>query len=210
MHLLKINSFAFGLTKLKSNLHSFFGAISRASNGWLINSFSFYHSNLHSPFPFGAIKLISPSQSKSISQSSHRKPNALSKESLLKQAVASMKLDSEAYVSILQACMDTKSISQGNQLHAHMVVNGVEQETSLKTKLLSFYVACGRMDDARLIFNRMSHRNVFLWNEMIRGYAWNEPFEDALALYYQMEQGMPRMDMPARLWHFTIKCSWQM
>eukprot|EP01018_Ginkgo_biloba_P030280 Gb_21441 [translate_table: standard] len=96
--------------------------------------------------------------------------------------------DPEIYGSLLQACTDMKALAPGKQVHAHLLINGHEQNLFLGTKLVSLYAMCGTMDDAHLVFDRLSKRNVILWNGMIRGYASNEPWEEALALYCQMQQ----------------------
>ncbi|XP_057861154.2 putative pentatricopeptide repeat-containing protein At3g23330 [Cryptomeria japonica] len=92
------------------------------------------------------------------------------------------------YASLLQTCTQTKAISEGTQLHAHMLRSGIEKNRFLETKLVSLYVACGRIFNARLIFEKMCSENVFVWNEMIRGYAWNGPEEESLAMYYKMQE----------------------
>jgi pentatricopeptide repeat protein len=44
------------------------------------------------------------------------------------------------------------------------------------------------MVDARQVFDKISQRNCFLYNVMIRGYACNGPCEEALKIYYQMRK----------------------
>eukprot|EP01018_Ginkgo_biloba_P020609 Gb_26571 [translate_table: standard] len=90
-----------------------------------------------------------------------------------------------SYVSLLQACT---SMKQFKQIHAHMLRIELDKNIFLLAKLVSMYAMCGSMDHARLLFDKIYKRNVFLWNVMIRGYAWNGPYEEALTLYYQMQQ----------------------
>jgi len=42
------------------------------------------------------------------------------------------------------------------------------------------------LTDAHLLFDRIPEDNLFLWNVLIRGYAWNVPYESAISLYNQM------------------------
>lgn len=56
----------------------------------------------------------------------------------------------------------------------------------LATKLVNLYCVCGSLRNAHHLFDRIPKRNLFLWNVLIRGYAWNGPYEVAIALYNQM------------------------
>eukprot|EP01018_Ginkgo_biloba_P030284 Gb_21439 [translate_table: standard] len=97
-------------------------------------------------------------------------------------------VDSSTYASLLQACTKVKSLPLGNQVHAQMLMAGYDQDAFLGTKLVNMYAMCGNRENARLVFNKIRTRNVFLWNAMIRAYATSGPCEEALALYYQMRR----------------------
>eukprot|EP01018_Ginkgo_biloba_P029482 Gb_12585 [translate_table: standard] len=90
----------------------------------------------------------------------------------------------EGVASLLEACTNIK---QCHQVHAHMFTTGLDENIFLQTKLVAMYAMCGSMDHARLHFNKISKRDVFLWNVLVRGYAMNGPCEEALVLYYQMK-----------------------
>jgi hypothetical protein len=45
------------------------------------------------------------------------------------------------------------------------------------TKLVHLYCVCDSITDAHLLFDRIPKDNLFLWNVLIRGYAWNGPYE---------------------------------
>eukprot|EP01018_Ginkgo_biloba_P037493 Gb_02032 [translate_table: standard] len=93
--------------------------------------------------------------------------------------------DASNYVSLLQACTNIKSL---NQLHAHMLITGLDQNVCLGTKLVNVYAKCGSIVDAHLVFDSMPERNVVSWNSMIGGYARNGHCEDTLRAYYKMLQ----------------------
>eukprot|EP01018_Ginkgo_biloba_P013907 Gb_04460 [translate_table: standard] len=86
--------------------------------------------------------------------------------------------------SLLQTCTKTKEVKQ---LHAHMLRIGLNQYIFLVTKLVSMYTKTATMDNARLVFEKMCSRDVFLWNVMIRGYAKNGLCDEALMLFNQMQ-----------------------
>eukprot|EP01018_Ginkgo_biloba_P037419 Gb_09409 [translate_table: standard] len=89
------------------------------------------------------------------------------------------------YVSLLQTCTDIKALSQ---LHAHILVCGLDQNIVLGTKLVNMYAISGSLDNARLVFDKLYNKNVRLWTGMIREYSRNGCCNETLALYYQMQQ----------------------
>ncbi|KDO56925.1 hypothetical protein CISIN_1g0431422mg, partial [Citrus sinensis] len=56
----------------------------------------------------------------------------------------------------------------------------------LATKLVHLYSACDCLHNAHQLFDRIPQRNLFLWNVLIRAYAWNGPYEVAIELYYRL------------------------
>eukprot|EP01018_Ginkgo_biloba_P026951 Gb_35042 [translate_table: standard] len=99
--------------------------------------------------------------------------------------------NSNTYASLLQACTDLKALKQ---IHAHIVIQGLDQNIFLGTKLVTKYAMCSCLENSRLVFDKINHRDGFLWNIMIRVYAKNRRYEDTLASYYQMQQTGIRPD----------------
>lgn len=54
------------------------------------------------------------------------------------------------------------------------------------TALIEFYAKCGRLEDASILFKKMSERNVVTWNTMISIYDQNGQGEEALELFCNM------------------------
>eukprot|EP01018_Ginkgo_biloba_P019068 Gb_40768 [translate_table: standard] len=84
--------------------------------------------------------------------------------------------------------LDVKSLREGRQTHAHILITGLHQDVFLVTKLLSMYSKCGCLVDARLVFDSIQKPDVFSWNVMIRGYVMHGQWEEALKLYYKMQR----------------------
>ena len=51
--------------------------------------------------------------------------------------------------------------------------------------MLTMYIKCGRLLDARQVFDKMSQRSTVSWTAIIAGYAQNGFTEEALRLFYQ-------------------------
>uniref|UniRef100_A0ACD6A095 Uncharacterized protein n=1 Tax=Avena sativa TaxID=4498 RepID=A0ACD6A095_AVESA len=56
----------------------------------------------------------------------------------------------------------------------------------LETKLISFHSSAGRLDDARKVFDGMSHRDLLAWSAIIGAYATRGMFDEVLALSMSM------------------------
>ncbi|XP_042482987.1 pentatricopeptide repeat-containing protein At3g46790, chloroplastic-like isoform X3 [Macadamia integrifolia] len=94
-------------------------------------------------------------------------------------------LSSNRYASILQSCINQRAIEPGKQIHAHLLI-GLGLNSVVATKLINLYSMCNYLPDARFLFDGIPKDNVFLWNVLIRGYAWSGPHEAALSLYHQL------------------------
>ncbi|KAI3837673.1 hypothetical protein MKW98_027032, partial [Papaver atlanticum] len=78
-------------------------------------------------------------------------------------------------------------IEPGKQIHGHIILTGLGlHDVKIATKLVCLYSACNYLSDAQLTFDKLPKRNIFLWNVLIRGYAWYGPHEIAISLYYQL------------------------
>eukprot|EP01018_Ginkgo_biloba_P039369 Gb_08567 [translate_table: standard] len=106
----------------------------------------------------------------------------------------------DTFGSILSILADIKSLGEGKQIHAYMLMNGFEQNVFLGAKLVTMYAVYGTLVDARIVFDTILKRNVFLWNSMIRGYANNGFCKEALDQYNQMQQSSLLPDK------FTFPC----
>eukprot|EP01018_Ginkgo_biloba_P022395 Gb_02037 [translate_table: standard] len=109
-------------------------------------------------------------------------------------------VESNTYVSLLQACGDSKALAEGKQVHTQMLRNVIEQNVFIKTNIVTMYGKCGSVVDARIVFDSIADPNVFSWNAMIRGYAAQANSEEVLALYHEMQQSGIRPDS------FTFSC----
>ncbi|KAJ9559651.1 hypothetical protein OSB04_004811 [Centaurea solstitialis] len=90
------------------------------------------------------------------------------------------------YQSILKTFIARRAIQPGKQLHAHLCLIGLAYDTILATKLVDLYCSCNHLSNAHQLFDKIPKRNVFLWNVLIRGYAWNGPYNVAISLFYRM------------------------
>ncbi|XP_058090487.1 pentatricopeptide repeat-containing protein At3g16610 [Magnolia sinica] len=96
-----------------------------------------------------------------------------------------VKIDS--YAHLLEACIRSKSLKEGKEIHHHIGKHSAHMKNSfLLEKIACMYIACGEINLARLAFDEIQKPSIFLWNSMIRAYAWKGPFDQAIELYNRM------------------------
>lgn len=92
----------------------------------------------------------------------------------------------EIYVLILQNCRKLNNLRLGFQVHAQLVVNGVEVCEFLGSRLLEVYCKAGCVEDARRMFDKMSEKNVFSWTAIMEMYCGLGDYEETIKLFYLM------------------------
>ncbi|KAF3777174.1 putative pentatricopeptide repeat-containing protein [Nymphaea thermarum] len=96
-------------------------------------------------------------------------------------------LDAHCSSLVLTACVGLKDIGQGEAIHGHVIQRGFVSDCFLVTALVDLYSKCGQVGDARLLFDEMPLRDVFMWTVMIDGYLANGMYKEALSLLSGME-----------------------
>eukprot|EP01018_Ginkgo_biloba_P013990 Gb_31795 [translate_table: standard] len=120
--------------------------------------------------------------------------NRFHKEKHLKEAVQSLydqdctQIGSYIYSSLLQGCVDIKALKEGKRVHAHMIKTGFEPGIFLQNRIIDMYGKCGKLVDARKVFDQMDTRDVFSWTTMIARYTKCGRMEYARELFDKMPE----------------------
>ncbi|KAK9081986.1 hypothetical protein Syun_030968 [Stephania yunnanensis] len=85
-------------------------------------------------------------------------------------------------------------VELGFQVHARLIVTGVQLCAFLSTQVLELYCKFGLIDDARRLFDGMSERNVFSWTSIMGLYCGLGDYEETIRLFYCMVDGGVRPD----------------
>lgn len=101
-----------------------------------------------------------------------------------------IQLDAQIFSSILETCFRLQAFDHGFRIRRLIPEKLLRKNAGLSSKLLKLYAASGQIEDAHHVFDKMPDRNAsaFPWNSLISGYAEMGQYEDALALYFQMEE----------------------
>ncbi|KAJ4713787.1 Pentatricopeptide repeat-containing protein [Melia azedarach] len=120
------------------------------------------------------------------------------KQNKLKEALAildymeqeGIPVNATTFNALIAACVRTKSLVEGKQVHAHIRINGLENNEFLRTKLVHMYTSCGSIEDADKVFDESSSTSVYPWNALLRGgvIAGKKQYRDVLFNYLKMRE----------------------
>ncbi|KAJ7296677.1 hypothetical protein O6H91_Y107200 [Diphasiastrum complanatum] len=96
--------------------------------------------------------------------------------------------DSITFVNVLKACGSISNLEAGKLIHAQIVGSNLGVNVYISSALIDMYAKCGSLEKARLVFDKLSKRNIVSWNAMIGGYAQHSYGEKALQLFHAMHQ----------------------
>ncbi|KAF3665467.1 putative folate-biopterin transporter 8, chloroplastic-like [Capsicum annuum] len=90
------------------------------------------------------------------------------------------------FTNLLQLSIESQSLTTTQKLHSKIIQLGLHQNSFIATKLISAYFTCQNPVDSRRVFDAFEHKNEFLWNILINGYAKNALFGESLNVFSQM------------------------
>ncbi|XXG86122.1 hypothetical protein AAC387_Pa11g1079 [Persea americana] len=101
-------------------------------------------------------------------------------------------LDEFTCTSVLSACANAGLLQHGKQVHAYIIRMDPtpEPETSLPVKnaLITLYSKCGKIYEARWIFDGMCLRDLVSWNAILSGYVTLGHIGDAQRIFNMMPE----------------------
>ncbi|OMO85726.1 hypothetical protein COLO4_21492 [Corchorus olitorius] len=100
-----------------------------------------------------------------------------------------LRIDRFSFPPLLKAAARVEGLAEGKELHGFGFKLGFESDPFVQTGLMGMYLACGRVLEARQVFDKMSYRDNVAWSIMIDGYCHNGLFDDALELFEEMKRG---------------------
>ncbi|XAR65244.1 hypothetical protein NMG60_11009296 [Bertholletia excelsa] len=87
-----------------------------------------------------------------------------------------------------------RSISSLQKIHALLVVHGLTNDLLFQTKLVSLYGLLGRIESARLVFERISDPDAYSFKTMVRWYFLNELYLELIQFYSRMRKCLREQD----------------
>nr|GMD35034.1 pentatricopeptide repeat-containing protein At3g16610 [Ipomoea batatas] len=94
--------------------------------------------------------------------------------------------DLSTMMGFLPACSQLAALQYGVCGHGYSIVHGFTTDVSICNALIDMYSKCGKVELARLVFERMYTRDVVSWNAMISGYGIHGRGREAILVFNDM------------------------
>uniref|UniRef100_A0A1J3EET1 Pentatricopeptide repeat-containing protein n=1 Tax=Noccaea caerulescens TaxID=107243 RepID=A0A1J3EET1_NOCCA len=91
-------------------------------------------------------------------------------------------------MSAVSACSCLKILNLGSEVHSIAVKMGFMDDLLVGNALVDMYSKCGKLEDARKVFDSMKNKDVYTWNSMITGYCQAEYCGKAYELFTEMQE----------------------
>ncbi|KAJ9170719.1 hypothetical protein P3X46_018808 [Hevea brasiliensis] len=90
-------------------------------------------------------------------------------------------------INLLQLCSNSKSLSQGQQVHQQITVSGSHYDSFVVTKLIQMYADCDDLTSAYKLFDKLPQPNVFTWTAIVGFYLRRGMYEKCVQNYGLMK-----------------------
>ncbi|KAL3646279.1 hypothetical protein CASFOL_011459 [Castilleja foliolosa] len=94
--------------------------------------------------------------------------------------------DSVTLISILPSFNDYENPILGTAVHSLAIKTAISSDISLANALISTYINCGELEEARFLFNDMPSKSVVSWNAILTGYRYCNLHEETIELFNDM------------------------
>ncbi|KAK9726837.1 hypothetical protein RND81_05G240700 [Saponaria officinalis] len=88
--------------------------------------------------------------------------------------------------TVTSVCTDLMAYECGRQIHARIVIDGLEFGTALGSSLVNLYSKCGDLDNANHVLRSMKEPNHYSFSSLITGYADVGRMKDAQMVFDAM------------------------
>lgn len=105
----------------------------------------------------------------------------------LQMVSSGLRPDKFSVGSLLSAAARLRYLRGGRSSHGYILRSGFQDDSFIVVSLLSFYLQCGEVGSAEIIFSRMEERSSVAWNAMISGLAQNQLSGEALRYFRRMQ-----------------------
>ncbi|KAK9158836.1 hypothetical protein Scep_005410 [Stephania cephalantha] len=99
------------------------------------------------------------------------------------------------YAKCLEIYGHGQDLPSGRVLHANLITAGLAQSTNVSAKLIAFYIRCGRVSDARKVFDRVPQPSLSCWVVLVGAYSRRGNYRETMELFREMQIDYPIPDM---------------
>lgn len=92
------------------------------------------------------------------------------------------------FAPLLKTSANLRDLNLGLEFYKEIFVLGYARFEALRIGVLQLFVNCDRISQATRMFDEISHRDVIVWNLMIRGFCSGGDVEMGLSLFRRMSE----------------------
>uniref|UniRef100_A0A7N0V880 Pentatricopeptide repeat-containing protein n=1 Tax=Kalanchoe fedtschenkoi TaxID=63787 RepID=A0A7N0V880_KALFE len=92
------------------------------------------------------------------------------------------------FASVIGACSVLAAVEAGQQVQSQLIKANLSGDIQMGSALVDMFSKCGKIEEARQVFDQMCDRNVYTWTSMIDGYGKNGNPSKALELFSKMQR----------------------
>ncbi|KAI3467793.1 hypothetical protein Pfo_024456 [Paulownia fortunei] len=92
------------------------------------------------------------------------------------------------YSSLLRASACLAALEAGIQIHTMTIKTMYDGDDAVSNALIDMYAKCGRIKDARIVFDTMSKRDIVTWNSMVSAYSMHGLGSEALKIFENIQK----------------------
>ncbi|CAN1784530.1 Pentatricopeptide repeat-containing protein At2g13600 [Linum perenne] len=96
--------------------------------------------------------------------------------------------DTYTYPLLLQSCSQRLAEFQGRLIHGHVFKVGFDSDVYVQNTLINLYAVCGKLGDARQVFDESPVLDLVSWNSMLAGLAMNGMVKESLETFSEMKE----------------------
>ncbi|KFK38945.1 hypothetical protein AALP_AA3G180400 [Arabis alpina] len=101
---------------------------------------------------------------------------------------AGMIPDEFTMVSVLTACAHLGALEIGEWVKTYIDKNKIKNDIVVGNALIDMYFKCGCSEKAQKVFHEMGRRDKFTWTAMVVGLANNGQGQEAIKVFFQMQE----------------------
>ncbi|EOA30552.1 hypothetical protein CARUB_v10013675mg [Capsella rubella] len=101
---------------------------------------------------------------------------------------AGMVPDEFTMVSVLTACAHLGCLEIGEWVKTYIDKNNIKNDVVVGNALIDMYFKCGCSEKAQKVFHDMDQRDKFTWTAMVVGLANNGQGQEAIKVFFQMQE----------------------
>ncbi|KAI5657770.1 hypothetical protein M9H77_26563 [Catharanthus roseus] len=119
-----------------------------------------------------------------------RRTGSLEFELYSNMEACGIEADPITIASVLPACGDLSTVTMGRHIHDYIERKGLRPNLRIENALIDMYTKCGRLQEARKVFDAMHYRDVVSWTSMISAYGRSGQGANVIELFSKMQESI--------------------